>query len=242
MADYCVLWPGGPKFRQSPHFPLGTDSVLLADFVNLSSLRRGADLGCGSGAITLLLASRDPRVRMTGVEILPGAADIARENMTANGLSDRCEILTADLRDCRELFASGSFDFAAANPPYFPAGSGLPSPDGDRAAARQETNCALGELCAAAAYLVRTGGAFFLIHRSERLAEVFCAMTASGFEPKRLRLVQHSASSAPSLALVEGRRGGGPGLRAEPPLILHGADGGDSPEARRIYHLGEALE
>ena len=27
------LWPGGPRFRQAEHFRLGTDSILLADFV-----------------------------------------------------------------------------------------------------------------------------------------------------------------------------------------------------------------
>lgn len=44
MPDFCTLWPGGPLFRQSAHFPLCTDSVLLADFVRTASLRRGLTL------------------------------------------------------------------------------------------------------------------------------------------------------------------------------------------------------
>ena len=43
------LWKDGPQFEQSEHFRLGTDSVLLADFVNIGARRRGIDLGCGSG-------------------------------------------------------------------------------------------------------------------------------------------------------------------------------------------------
>ena len=61
--------------------------------------------------------------------------------------------------------------------------------------------------------------------QSERLSELFCCMTAHGIEPKRLRLVCHREGSAPNLVLVEGRRGGRPGLRIEPTLILHCPDG-----------------
>ena len=55
MTDFTELWPGGPRFAQSEHFPLGTDSVLLADFVPLAGARRGVDLGCGGGILALLL-------------------------------------------------------------------------------------------------------------------------------------------------------------------------------------------
>jgi tRNA1Val (adenine37-N6)-methyltransferase len=236
MPDFCTLWPGGPLFRQSAHFPLCTDSVLLADFVNTASLRRGIDLGCGSGAISLLLLFRDTRVAMTGVDVLPEAAEIARENMQENGLCERSSIITGDVRACRKLFQPGSFDFAVSNPPYFASGSGLVPSDTSRAAARTEAGCALADMCAGAASLVRTGGAFFVVYRPERLSELFCAMSGRGIEPKRLRLVQHSATAAPSLVLVEGRRGGRTGLKIESPLYL--TDGGaDSAEVRRIYHL-----
>ena len=84
--------------------------------------------------------------------------------------------------------------------------------------------------------MCRWGGRFSLVHRAERLSEIFCAMSGSGIEPKRLRLVAARAGSSPGLALIEGRRGGRPGLVIEPPLILLGTDGAESGEARKIYH------
>ena len=93
MNDFVSLWDGGPKFRQSEHFKLGTDSVLLADFVNIGSRRKGIDLGCGSGILPLLLLSRDARLCMTGLEINPEAAEAARDNLTANGLSGRGSVV-----------------------------------------------------------------------------------------------------------------------------------------------------
>ena len=236
MTDFTELWPGGPRYAQAEHFPLGTDSVLLADFVSLAGAKRGVDLGCGGGILALLLLTRAERLHMTGLEILPEAAATAEENLRENGLADRGEIVCGDIRAVRERFAAGSFDLVAANPPFFPLGSGALPRDAERAAARGEVSCTLEELCAAAAWLLRTSGRFCLVHRPERLSEVFVAMSAQGLEPKRLRFVCAREGAAPSLALIEGRRGGAPGLAVEPSLLLEDASGGESAELRRIYH------
>ena len=236
MPEFTELWAGGPVFAQAEHFRLGTDSVLLADFVNTSGAARGVDLGCASGAIALLLLARSPALHMTGLELLPDAAALARENLEKNGLAARGEIVAGDIRRHRELFRAGSFDLVAANPPYYPAGSGPLPRDGGRAAARGETACSLDDVCAAAAFLCRTGGSFSLVYKPERLSELLCAMSAHAIEPKRLRLVCNRAGDAPGLVLVEGRRGGKPGLRIEPELVLTAAGGGQSAEFRRIYH------
>ena len=234
--DIQELWPGGPLFRQSEHFKLSTDSVLLADFVQIRGAKRGIDLGCGSGILSLLLAQKSAGLRMTGLELLPEPAAAARENAARNGLDSRIEVLDGDIRECRALFRAGSFDLVVSNPPYFPADRGAVAPRADRAAARAEASCSLSELCDAAAFLLRTGGSLFLVHRPERLSELCCCLSERGLEPKRLRLVCHRAESAPSLVLLEARRGGRPGLQIEPMLVLTAPDGTESEEFRRIYH------
>ena len=236
MPEFTALWEKGPVFAQAEHFRLSTDCVLLADFVNTSSAAKGIDLGCASGAIGLLLLSRSPRLHMTGLELLPQAAALAGENMAVNGLSARSRIVTGDIRQHRQLFPSGSFDLVVANPPYFPLGSGAVSPDEGRAAARGEVSCTLEDVCTAAAFLCRTGGSFALVHKPERLSEALCCMSRHGLEPKRLRLVCHRAELAPNLVLIEGRRGGKPGMKIEPLLVLRNADGSETDEVKRIYH------
>ena len=236
MSEFVQLWDGGPCFAQAEHFKLGTDSVLLADFVRLSGVKRGIDLGCASGIIALLLLCRSKTLHMCGLEIDPAAAALARENMEKNVLSDRSEIICGDIRDHRALFKAGSFDLVAANPPYFAADSGFLSPDTARAAARGELQCTLHDLCAAAAFLLKTGGTLSLVFRCERFPELLRTMEELGIEPKRLRFVQNSASSAPKLFLIEGRKGGNPGLKIEAPLLLTGSSGNESEEYKRIYH------
>lgn len=239
---YDDLWPGTRFLRSPDGFPLGTDSVLLADFARGSGkLRFIADLGCGAGVLTVLLGQKFPDARLFGVEIQPDAAALCRENLKLNGLSDRAEIRCGDLREKTALPEAGRFDLVVSNPPYFASGSGYTAPSEGRAAARDERFCTLEDVCRAAAYLCRWGGSFAVVHRPERLSELLCAMTAAGIEPKRLRLVCPRAERAPSLILVEGRRGGKPGLTILPPLALTDASGADSEEVRRIYHMENQL-
>lgn len=235
---YDTLWPGGPRFlRDEGGFRLSTDSVLLAHFA--APLRAGTifDLGCGAGVLTVLLQLSHPAAKVGGIELQPDAAALCRRNLAENGM-DSGGILTGDLREHRALLKAGAYDLVVSNPPYFAADSGESAPDPARAAAREEQTCTLEDVCAAAGYLCRWGGTFALVHRPERLAEVFCALRRHGLEPKRLRFVQHRAESAPSLALIEARRGGRPGLRVEAPLLLTGPDGGDNEEIKEIYHKG----
>lgn len=233
MSEF--LWQNGPVFIQTEHFKISTDSVLLANFVNLSTVKKAVDLGCASGIIGLILLCRSEKLSLTGIEILPEAAEIARENLEKNGFSGRSNVILGDIRDYKSLLTSGSFDLVVSNPPYFPVGSGKLSPDEAKAGARFERDCSLTDICRAAAFLCRSGGKFALVHRPDRLSEIFVSMTAAGFEPKRLRMVQHTALSEPGLVLVEGRRDGKPGLKIEKPLILYNPDGTETDEVRQIY-------
>ncbi len=217
-------------------FRLSTDSMVLADFCRIASDAAVCDLGCGCGALGLLLLRSHPALHVTGVEILPDAAAQARKNIDANRLSGRFTVLEGDLRAHRTLLPPGRFDAVVSNPPYFPAVSGGVSPDWARAAARSEVCCTVDDLCACAAYLLRFGGDFFFVHRPERLTDLLCALRAHGLEAKRLRLVRHHAGVNVSLVLVAARRGGKPGLKIEPDLLLATPDGAESAEYRRIYH------
>ena len=230
------LWPGGPRFRDDDGvFPLGMDAVLLAHFAKTGGARRAIDLGCGAGVIPVLLAWDNPELLIDGVEIEPRAKKLAEENAELSGFSDRVTVYNADLRDHRTLFPSGAYDLAVSNPPYFSRGSGKMPPDEALASARCEESCTLADVCRTAGYLTRWGGSFALVHRPERLADIFCLMREAGFEPKRLRFVQHKPTSKPSLVLIDGRRGGRPSLEIEAPLILTRDDGTDSDEIKMTY-------
>lgn len=211
--------------------------MLLSAFAKIGHARRALDLGSGAGVLCVILAYQSPKTEIIGIELQEPFAQLSRENLAANAIAN-AQIINADLREHRSLIPAESFDLVVSNPPYFVENSGYSAPENHRAAAREERNCTLADICAAARWALRWGGSFALVHRPERLSEIFCAMTEAGIEPKRLRMVCHRAEKAPSLVLVEGRRGGKKGLTVEPSLILTDEYGADSEEIMQIYRRG----
>lgn len=236
MERCDFLYPGGPCFfYDDSRFAPGTDSFLLGDFIRAKRGDTVCDLGAGTGLIGLLLFARQPKMTLHTVELQEASLAYAVKTLAPYPVTHHL----LDLRHIRGSLPLGAFDLVVTNPPYFSEGSGLSSKKETLQLARSESGCTLEDVITAAARLLRWGGRFGIVYKPERLVELFCLMRQQRLEPKRLRHVQHNAAAAPSLVLVEGRRGGNPGLTLERPLILHHMDGSDTEETDRIYFREE---
>ena len=232
--EYFELWRGGVRLiKTEKAMPVTTDSVLLGDFASLPRGGSFCDLGCGGGILALTLLYRYPKASAALVELDEEACRVARENVALNGMEERAEVINCDLRDFR-----GRYQLVISNPPYFPISGGQSESDA-RNAQRLEKSASLEDVADAAARLLGDGGRFVFVYPAQRLSEAMTALTLRRLEPKRLRLVQARADSRPSVFLMECVKSGKPGLVVEPALILRNADGTDTEEARKIYHLGE---
>ena len=172
---------------------------------------------------------------MTGIELDDAAYAMGLENLTLNS-QPQLNLIQGDVRQIRQLLPAGSFDCVISNPPYFPVGSGKAAN-----AYRSELTLTLRELCEAAAWLLPSGGTFALVHRPERLCDLFWELRSHGMEPKRIQFVRHKADAPVCLVLVEGRRGGKPGLTYLPDFIEFHSDGSETDDYRAAYHRGESL-
>lgn len=232
---------GGLRIIQhKDQFRFSLDAVLLAHFATVKRRAAAVDLGAGSGVLGLLLATRGAE-RVTGVEINPDLADMARRSIAVNGLTDRLAILGADVRSLKDggLLAAGRWDLVVTNPPYRLPGGGAVSPRGAVAQARHELAGGVDDFVAAAAFLLKERGRLAMVHLPERLTDIAGAFRGAGIEPKRLRLVHPAPDKAAKLLLVEGVRGARPGLAVLPPLFVYGGDGRYSPEIMAYYQAGE---
>lgn len=138
---------------------VATDDVVCAwaGAVGRPSAVRVLDLGCGHGAVTLMLAGALPDARVTGVEAQEVSFGLLETNIAANGLGDRIAALHGDLRD-GGLLGEGRFDLITGTPPFMPVGSGTMPKDVQRAAARFELRGGVEAYCkAAAAHLAPEG-------------------------------------------------------------------------------------
>ena len=214
MEHWEELAPGGLRLLwDDALFPPGTDSFLLSALPRLRPGLRVCDLGCGTGLVGFLLLQRQRDLSLTGVDREERAVALARRCVAENGLADRVVFETLDIRDLRGRLPAGGFDLVVANPPYFPPSRGLSPADPARRQARTEDTLSLPEL----------------------LADLLTALREAGLEPKRLRAVEPRPGAAPSLLLLEARRGGRPGLAWEAPLRLTDAHGAPAPELDAIY-------
>lgn len=213
-------------------FPLSTDSIALGGFVKLPRQAKVLDLGSGCGTLGLLLCANDPGCTVTGIEVDENAHNTALHNIQANALTSRLSSICADLRHIHTILTPGSFDCCVSNPPYFTAGPTSKL----HPAARHETLCTLDALFAAAAWAVRFGGDFFLVHKPERLAQLCACAANHKLEPKRLLLLRHRERDPISLVLLQCRKGAKPGLTIEEEC-LRTASGEPSDYYRRLYHI-----
>ena len=230
------LWPGGVRYvYDEAAFRPGTDTFLLGALPKLWRGARVCDLGCGCGALGLLLLAKCETLQVTGVEIQEPAARCAAENAAQNGLS-QFSVLHGDLREYRTLLPANGFDIVVSNPPYYPVSGGAAPEKLPLAIARSEVCCTLSDLCACAAWCLRFGGSFFLVHKPERLTDLLVTLRENQLEPKRLQFVRHHPEASVSLVLVEARSGARPGLTLQNDLILYTSSGEKTADYKRLYH------
>ena len=198
----------------------GTDAYLLYAYMRKKSNGLAADLGAGTGIISLLAASKGKFKRIHALEVQESFASLVERNVKENLLEDKIETHCCAVQDApSELF--GKLDAVFSNPPYMKKDSGARNESDEKYIARHEVCGDIYDFCAAAARLLKYSGSFYVVWRPDRLADLFDAMKKSRIEPKRMTLVYADTKSRPSIVLVEGRLGGASGLLVTKPLIMH---------------------
>ena len=230
------LQRNGYRIIQNPEkFCFGMDAVLLSGFARVKEGAQALDLGTGTGIIPILLEAKTEAKHFTALEIQEESADMARRSVQLNGLEDKIDIVTGDIKEADKLFAAASFDVITCNPPYMIGKHGLTNPDAPKAIARHEILCTLEDVVRNAAKLLKPGGSFFMVHRPFRLAEIITVMTQYKLEPKRMQLVYPYVDKEPNMVLIEGRRGGKPRMTVEKPLIIFKAPNVYTDEMYDLY-------
>jgi tRNA1(Val) A37 N6-methylase TrmN6 len=217
-------------------FSFSLDAVLLARFCSVPAKGRVVDLCSGNGVIPILLSTRT-KLPVTGVEIQPRLADMARRSVALNRLGGQIDIVEGDLNH----YADGEqVTLVTVNPPYMSAQQAADRNDNPHyALARHEIACTLEDVVRAGGRLLQTGGKFAMVHRPTRLVDIVDAMRRHRLEPKRIRFVHPKPGEEPNMVLVEGVKDGKPEMRVLPPMFVHEPDGAYVEEIRQIFYGGD---
>jgi len=216
-------------------FKFGIDAVLLSDFACIKNKHNVMDLCTGTGIIPFLVYGKYTPKSVYGLEIQEDMIDMAKRSVQLNSLEEKIFFVNEDLKNLESLKKLEKFDVVTVNPPYKLNNAGILNPNDKLAIARHEILCNLEDVISASRVLLKDNGRLFMIHRPERLADIFTLMRKYKIEPKRVKMIHPKIGKAPNIVLVEGQRDGGSYLKWEAPLYVYDNDGKYTKEIDTIY-------
>ena len=217
-------------------FSFSTDALLLAHFTQLRAKDKIMDLCSGNGVIPLLLSHRTATA-IEAVEIQEVLVDMAVRTIRYNDLASQIKMHHMDLKDVGNTFLPSQFDVVTCNPPYFRENQSYQHLKEAHRIARHEVLCTFMDCVRAANHLLKQGGKMVIVQRADRLADVIVDMRMGGIEPKRLIPIYSKKSKAQAITvIVEGIKGGKPGLKIQPPFYIYDEDGSYSSQMQEVYY------
>ena len=243
-------------------FCFGIDSVLISDFArDIKSNSIGADLGTGTGIISILLAAKTNLKKIIGIEVQKEVADMAKRSVEINKLQDKIEIINLNIKDILQesnnlrskkiekdaednntyvknvdCLPRETFDFVVTNPPYKKLETGKTNESEYKYISRHEVTANLEDFIKVSRYLLKDKGAFYMVHRPDRLVDIIELMRKYKIEPKKIRFVHSTIEKEPTLVLIKGIKNARPFLKIEKPLIIYEKNGNYTDEIHSIYH------
>ena len=218
-------------------FCFGIDSVLLSDFAkNIRHNSKVIDLGTGTGIINILLSGKTKASELVGVEIQDEVAEMAGRSIEFNNLQDKIKIINENILNLNKIYKEKSFDVVVTNPPYKKANTGLINEENKKIISRHEITASLEDFIHIASYLLKDYGEFYMVHRPDRLVDIFEAMRKEKIEPKLIKFVYPNKKKKTNLVLIKGVKNGNPFLEFEKNLYVYNDDGTYTDEILKIYN------
>lgn len=232
---------GYPKLKiyQDPErFNFSVDSMIVAAFATIKyNTKNIIDLGTGNCPIPLFLTLRT-KAHIDAVEIQDGSYELAKKSIEINNLENQITLFHDDVRGINKKVGFQKYDLVISNPPFFKYKEGSNINKNDyKTIARHEVMLDLDSLCKEAIKLLNNGGIFTMVHRPDRLTDIFNTLRKYGLEPKRMQLVYPKKGQEANHVLIEAKRSQQQGgLIVMPPLIIHNDDDTYSDDILKIYN------
>lgn len=207
-------------YQYDDKFKFSLDSILLAEFVELkNNTSLIVDFCTGNAPVPLILSTKT-KARISGFEIQPKIAKLAQLSVMENQLDNQIDIINANLSEALEYVLPESADAVTCNPPYFKRqDNSLVNEDPEKAIARHEITMDLEDIMIAARYILKDKAPLYLVHRCDRLDEIFTLLEKNKFKIKKLQFVYASYEKEAIMVLVKATKNGKSGsLKVNPPL------------------------
>ena len=231
-----LLWDGVYKIYQDDKlFKFSLDSILVSKFVTINkSCKNILDIGTGNAPIPMLLRRRC-NSHIVGIEKQTEPYNLGLKSIEYNQLND-IELINLDVKEWYKSCLPNTFDTIVTNPPYKQIKTGLQNENIGKLISRHEIKCTLEDIIKTSNYLLKNNGEFYMVHRPDRIVDIFYLMRKYNIEPKSLKLVYPYINKEPNLMLIKGIKNAKPFLKIERPLFIYKEDGKYTEELLKIYN------
>ena len=218
-------------------FCFGIDSVLLSDFAkNIKNDALVMDLGTGTGIIPTLLCAKTKLKKVIGIEIQGEVCEMANRSIELNNLKNKFEIINDNILNLNKMYEKNTFDVVITNPPYKKKNTGILNESNKKIISRHEVTATLEDFIKVAKEMLKDKGEFYMVHRPDRLVDIFSIMRKYKLEPKLLRFDFSEKEQPPRLILIKGVKNAKPFLKIEKNLYIYDENKNYSKEIKEIYN------
>lgn len=209
MTDFI---PGSALklIQDEDSFKMTSDSAHLARFMSIRKQDRVLDVGCSSGVLSLVAATKT-RNDVIGIDQNPLSIPLAQSNAKLNALSN-LTFIHSRLQD----FEAPLFDVLICNPPYYKKSDTMSR---KQVQARFDEALTLKDLATNAFRLLKDRGRLVIIIPSERFQEWLLLAQKTRLAVKRCVFIHHSQDHPAHTVLVEAVKNGKGTLKVEAPIF-----------------------
>ncbi|HRK72121.1 MAG TPA: methyltransferase [Micropepsaceae bacterium] len=223
-------------FQLRHGFRSGQEAVLMAASVPARARDQVLELGCGSGAASLALATRIGGVHVTGIDVDEAVLDLARMSAAENGLSERAVFHLGSAAPL-EKSLRGRFAHVMFNPPFHEARS---TKTEARETATHGDDALVAQFARAGLLALKDKGSLTAIIPPARVSELLAALHGKAGAITLFPLWPRAGEAARRV-IVHARKGSRTPASLMPGLVLHGKGQNYTPEAERILRHGNGL-
>lgn len=229
-------------FQPINGYRASTDAVMLSSAV--SKVKDGdtiLDVGSGTGAVSLCLASRFYSIQpqITGLEIQPELAELSNKSAEANGFDGFLHYINCDIRNKPKEIENCSFAHVITNPPY--AEKDMPSPNAGKATAHNHNGFSLKGWIDFCIKMIKPKGWFYIVNRAEAVNEILSDIHGKLGHIEIIPLYSKTGQKAKRV-IIRAQKDNHTATAVLPPFIIHEADGSYTGQAQKILRSGSGFD
>ena len=223
-------------YQDSLFFSFSLDSIFLANYSTIRHRDKKIVDFCTGNAVVPLILSRRCDKNIDAVEVQQKVFNLAKKSVDYNKLNNRINLYNMDIIDfANDINNINKYDLVLCNPPYFKNNKeSKKNLNYEKMIARHEILIDLNQVCACANKVLKENGNFCIVHRTDRLLDIFSCLKKNNIEPKRIKFIYEKLNKNSNIVLVEGQKNGSVGLIVDKPLIMYNDDGSINREYKQL--------